>query len=765
MKKKKLLVFQSLLFLTIGTSCNQIKLPNAFVLPNVIIELANYHIDGNVYYYNEYTNSNFMLENDPNYPISLLAGEYYHDIYGNDGELRGNYSINYNQNLETTNGYSDYPQLINTPFRNYSYLKMKLKDMEGFSLESLGGVVTLHGGDVKDNIDASKSTFEIKGILYASDDEKSKILDYFGNRFGYCIIEGNDEFGRPLYGNKLDTEYDNYFDFLNSHLNQYLGYYFDSSSNSIKFSDSLKRNHENQTISFTTEREDRFVRTLEENIYFNGCMTTKEIRNFIDQAEEDIYKDWNSLIFGPYYDAIEYWKGLYNEKVEEIRENNRRINENKRKIEDAYETIENNEKENERLTRENNRLENELEDATENYNDKTSLYNNYITRASSFLDSYTSVSNEMTAISVQIESLEEENSEINKEINILEGMLNNSTLTEEQREQINKKITSLNEEYFNNRGLINSLNSQYNSLSDEAENYDYYYRYYFNLATGAKNSADSYYEEMLDLQTAISENNTIITSNNIENTSLNNSIPKWQEEIENWQNEIDDDLMPKRDDYYGKWKNRENKLAKFKNEFRNNSYEEPNEHLKNEFDLYYENLITQYREDSVEGIQEQFRRGIDEPDIWEWSSDIYNLSGWQMNGDNRTVTEELEKYCSEEVKKYANNTFPSNGNGFYIVPFNMQSNNRYDLALTEYPVDVLTDGFEFGTAFDQMTLVIQFNYDGMVCKNKKALMTCLGAFTFVPTAETYEKDIAYGNYEEWEIKNMESNKEEEETND
>lgn len=762
MKSKKILILNSFLFTLIGTSCNQIKLPNTFVLPNIITELANYHIDGNVYYYNEYKNSTYYEEDDPYYPVSLLAGDFYHDIFTKDGELSRNYSINYNQNLETTNGYSDYPQLVNTPFRNYSYVKIKLNEMAGFSLESLGGVVTLHGGDVRNNINDENSNFKINGILYASEDEKSKVLDYFGNRFGFNILLEHDEFGTPIYGNKLDTKYNNFYDFLDGELSQYFGYYFDASTNSIKFSESVKNRHVNLARGEVTSTEDNFVRDLSRAIYFNGCMTTLEIRDYIDNSEENIIEEWNNLIFEAYNDAIDYWRNLYEEKVAQINENKRKIRENEQKIEDAYDTIERNNAENERLNRENITLNRRLETATENYNNSSSDYNSYSSQANSFLNQYNSVSRQLERLENQVDSLREDNRDISNEIDILETMLNNSSLTEQQREQIRSQIESLNADYASNTENINELNSQIRDLEYEADDYYDYYQYFQDLADEAENDADNYYEEMNNLKEQISENNKTIRDNNNENSSLKNSIPRWEREIDEWQDEIDSDLIPKRDDYYEKWQERERKLRNYENTFKNNSFEYPNERLKNQFDSYYENLINQYREDNVNNVKEEYRRGVDEPDIWEWSSDTYNLNGWKMNGDQRTVNEELEKYCSDEVRKYDSNTFPSNGNGFYIVPFTMNSNNRYDLALTNYPIDVLSEGFTFGNEFDEMTLVIQFDFSNIDCKNEKSLMTALGAFTFVPTAETYEKDLALGKYEDWEIKNMESNKEENE---
>ena len=440
MKKKKLLIFQSFLFTLIGTSCNQIKLPNNFVLPSVITELANYHIDGNVFYYNEYKNSTYYEEDDPYYPTSLLAGEFYHDIFTKEGELSRNYSINYNQNLETTNGYSDYPQLVNTPFRNYSYVKIKLKEMAGFSLESLGGVITLHGGDVRNNINDQNSNFKINGILYASEDEKSKVLDYFGNRFGFNILLQYDEFGVPIYGNKLDTKYNNFYDFLGERLNQYFGYYFDASSNSIKFSDSTKVRHENKALGAVTSQEDNFVNALSRAIFFNGCMTTLEIREYVDNSEETIIEEWNNLIFEAYNDAIDYWRGLYEEKEAQINENKRKIRENENKIEDAYDTIEKNNAENQRLNRENITLNRRLETAIENYNNSSSDFNSYNSQASSFLNQYNSATRQLESLERQVDNLREDNRNISKEIDTLETMLNNSALTDEQREQINSRI-------------------------------------------------------------------------------------------------------------------------------------------------------------------------------------------------------------------------------------------------------------------------------------------------------------------------------------
>ena len=761
MKKKKILILNSFFFTLLSTSCNQIKLPNNFVLPSVITELANYHIDGNVFYYNEYKNSTYYDEEDPYYPTSLLAGELYHDIFNKEGELIRNYSINYNQNLETTNGYSDYPQLVNIPFRNYSYVKIKLKEMAGFSLDSLGGVITLHGGDVRNNINDQNSNFKINGILYASGDEKSKVLDYFGNRFGFNILLETDEFGQPIYGNKLDTKYNNFYDFLDERLNQYFGYYFDASTNSIKFSESTKTRHENEALGSVTSKENNFVNALSHAIFFNGCMTTLEIRDYIDNSEKKIIEEWNSLIFEAYNDAIDYWRDLYEEKVAQINENKRKIRENENKIEDAYDTIERNNAENQRLNRENITLNRRLETATENYNNSSDDFNSYSSQANRFLNQYNSASRELERLERQVDNLRDENRNISSEINTLEIMLNNSALTDEQREQINSRIDSLNEDYAENSNRINELNSEIRDLEYEVDNYYDYYQHFQDLADEAENDANNYYEEMNNLREQISDNNQTIRDNTLENNSLRNSIPRWEREIENWQDEIDNDLIPKRDDYYQKWQEWERKLDNYESTFKNNSFEYPNERLKNQFDSYYENLINQYRQDNVNNIDEKFRRGVDEPDIWEWSSDTYNLNGWKMSGDQKTANEELEKYCSEEVKKYASNTFPSNGNGFYIVPFNMNSNNRYDLALTEYPIDVLSDGFIFGNEFDEMTLVIQFDFDGIECRNKRSLMSALGAFTFVPTAETYEKDLALGKYEDWEIKNMESNRKEE----
>ena len=760
--RKNFLVLQSLLFLTIGTSCNQIKLPNAFVLPTVITELANYHIDKNVYYYNEYTNSNFYDEEDPLYPVSLLAGDYFHDLYNKNGELNGNYSINYNQNLETTNNYSDYPQLINTPFRNYSYVKIKLNDMKGYSLDQLGGVITLHGGDVRNNIDDEKSTFEIKGILYATGDEKEKFLDYFGNRFGFYITKIYDEFGNSVFGSKLDTKYENFYDFLYKNLNKYFGYYFDKTTNTIKYSDSVRERHENEALSFVTEQESNFFNDLPKRIYFNGCMTTTELRDYVNNSEKEIIDNWNSLIFEAYNEAIDYWSNLYYEKVEQINSNNKKINENKKKIKDAEKTISNNNSENERLESENKILESSLNEAIKNYNNSFNIYSNNLDLANKNLEEYNNLNSELELISRNIENLREENRNINKEVSILEEMLNNTSLSEEARENINKRIMSLNANYSINVGEINKLNNEYSDIEKDADAYYSSYEYYKNLADNEKINVDYYSNEIYRLENQIIQNKATIISNNYENVSLTNNIPKWEEEIQTWQDEINNDFIPRRDDYYKKRQDWENKFSDYQNNFKDNYLEEPNERLKEKFDSYYENLINEYREDSVKGVSEQYRSGIDEPDVWDWSSDIYNLNGWKMSGDERTISEELDKYASEEVKKYARNTYPSNGNGFYIVPFNMQSNNRYDLALTEYPIDVLTDGFEFGSAFNQMTLVIQFNYDGMVCRNKNSIMTCLGAFTFSPTAETYEKDRELGNYEDWEIKNMESNKKEEE---
>ena len=168
--------------------------------------------------------------------------------------------------------------------------------------------------------------------------------------------------------------------------------------------------------------------------------------------------------------------------------------------------------------------------------------------------------------------------------------------------------------------------------------------------------------------------------------------------------------------------------------------------------------------------------GINEPDIWEFGRNTFDLTKHILPGSYDNPLDELNKYSSCRVKatskdeKGKTNIDKNNwikrdnqaGDAVWLFPFGIQGDYLSNQDAFKTDQSILINGMrKFSEEFDKLCLVVQFDCDNIYDENGEKhpenIYLSVGSLHIVPIYATYKQDLDNNNYKIWELQNMLSN--------